>query len=249
MSHRSLVSACAWMFFAAVRKNAFINNTMNTTLVAQRRAGLRSVCPCHCAMLVVAAAVVMVVVVVVVVAMHRSHLLPFHQFNPKYHTGPRLIMPLYPSPTFSTAPHVFSFLLILFVLWSSFKCSAGDCRPKVLRFYIQQHGFSCHLVTIISHLPHRSDTTLQLSPESQSRFKILLFVIVWLAVFGSGVAYCISSWLLADSNATLARIRRNWSQCVGADCAPFEAEARRALSYVIEYLRVRASTPTASTVW
>ena len=173
---------------------------------------------------------------------------PFHQFNPKFHTGPRLIMPQYPSPTFSTAQPVFSFLLILFVLWSSFKCSAGDCRPKVLRFYIQQHGFSCHLVTIISHLPHRSDTTLQLSPESRSRFKMLLFIIVWLAVFGSGIAYCISSWLLADSDATLARIRRNWSECVGADCAPFQAEARRALSKVLEYLRVRASTLNASTV-
>jgi integral membrane sensor domain MASE1 len=77
--------------------------------------------------------VVVAAAVVVVVAMHQSHLPPFHQFNPKYHTGPRLIMPLYPSPTFSTALPVFSFLLILFVLWSSFKCSVGDCRPKVLR--------------------------------------------------------------------------------------------------------------------
>ena len=220
---------------------------MNTTLVAQRTAGLSSVCPCHCAMLLLM--VVVAAAVVVVVAMHQSHLPPFHQFNPKYHTGLQLIMPLCPSPTFSTAPPVFSSLLILFVLWSSFKCFAGDCRPKVLRSYIQQHGFSCHLVTIISHLPHISDTTLQLSPESRSRFKILLFIIVWIAVFGSGVAYCISSWLLADSDATLARIRRNWSECVGADCAPFQAEARRALSKVLEYLRVRASTPNTSTVY
>jgi hypothetical protein len=35
----SLVSALSWMFFAAVRKNAFINSNMNATLVSQRRAG------------------------------------------------------------------------------------------------------------------------------------------------------------------------------------------------------------------
>jgi hypothetical protein len=191
-----------------------------------------------------------VVAAVAVFAMHQSHLL--HSISSSeilyWAAAYYATDSLYPSPTFSTAQPVFSFLLILFVLWSSFKCSAGDCRPKVLRFYIQQHGFSCHLVTIISHLPHISDTTLQLSPESRSRFKLLLFIIVWLAVFGSGIAYCISSWLLAHSDATLARIRRNWSECVGADCAPFQAEARRALSKVLEYLRVRASTPNASTV-
>jgi len=74
--HRSLVSACAWMFFAAVRKNIFISNTMNTTLVAQRTAGLRSVCPCHCAMLLLLLLLLMAVVAAAVVfAMHQSHLL------------------------------------------------------------------------------------------------------------------------------------------------------------------------------
>jgi hypothetical protein len=109
-----------------------------------------------------------VVAAVAVFAMHQSHLL--HSISSSeilyWAAAYYATDSLYPSPTFSTAQPVFSFLLILFVLWSSFKCSAGDCRPKVLRFYIQQHGFSCHLVTIISHLPHRSDTTLQLSPES-----------------------------------------------------------------------------------
>ena len=44
-----------------------------------------------------------------------------------------------------------------------------------------------------------------MSPEASSRLKLLLLAAVWLAVIGSGVAYCVCSWLLSAANGKRAR--------------------------------------------
>jgi hypothetical protein len=88
--------------------------------------------------------------------------------------------------------------------------------------------------------PFRSSKFLaRFNPERITRIKILLFSCVWLVVFGSGVAYCVSSWMLSHANTRLSSIRQRWSACVGAaECASISAEATSTLKYVVEYLRV-----------
>ena len=44
-----------------------------------------------------------------------------------------------------------------------------------------------------------------MSPEASSRLKLLLLAAVWLAVIGSGVAYCVCCWLLSAANGKRAR--------------------------------------------
>ena len=78
-----------------------------------------------------------------------------------------------------------------------------------------------------------------MSDETHSRIKIALFTLVWLAVVGGGVAYCISCWLLTDASSNLSLARRQWSECDGRACESFRAAAARARDDVVEYLRVR----------
>ena len=111
-----------------------------------------------------------------------------------------------------------------------------------------------------------------MSPEASSRLKLLLLAAVWLAVIGSGVAYCVCCWLLSAANGKRARalqvhgprdiahmtlliscgvmqLLQEWSRCEDkVTCDALSARSSEALASIIQYLKVNVRSSCMSHV-
>jgi hypothetical protein len=105
-----------------------------------------------------------------------------------------------------------------------------------------------HAATISSSLS--SAFLTQLSPVStvaRARILILLFTLVWIALFGSGIGYCVSCWILSGSQSLRAQLLQRMAACQPVDeCAALPADNHDLSVRIFKNLEVSAGIAPSS---